>query len=104
MLVTMVGEHAGSRDGVIDSLIAGSGTDTLVASSTQGFYDFGSSDAETTIVNGASSNAAASNTLAFGASLDDQNFLVPAVWQQSSDRPHGNGERGHRRRLVRQCR
>ena len=38
MLVTMVGEHAGSRDGVIDSLIAGSGTDTLVASPTSTWF------------------------------------------------------------------
>ena len=56
------------------TLIAGSGADRLADSGTGGLYQFASGDGNATIVNSGSGKTSASNALAFGSGLSDQNL------------------------------
>ena len=55
-----------------NTLVASTGKVTLVDSGTQGIYQYGPGDGQTTIVNGSSSNTSATNQLNFGSSVSDE--------------------------------
>jgi hypothetical protein len=60
--------------GTGNTLAAGSGSDTLVGSGTNDFYDFSTSSASATVLNGAPGSLSASNELDFGSGLTDENL------------------------------
>lgn len=62
-----------------NTLEAGSGTSTLIDSGSSSFYQFALGDGQATIVNGSSSNGAASNELNFGSGISDEQ-----LWFQQS--------------------
>ncbi|PKU21458.1 beta strand repeat-containing protein [Telmatospirillum siberiense] len=62
-----------TASGLFDTLVAGTGSNRLIATGGNDFYDFGRGSGQAFIVNGAAGNAGPSNELDFGAgSSDDQ--------------------------------
>jgi Ca2+-binding RTX toxin-like protein len=62
--------------GASDTLVAGSGTDTLAATGGGASYQFATGDGQATIVNGAPGSTSASNELDFGGGIADNDLWL----------------------------
>jgi hypothetical protein len=70
-LIAGSGADTLSASGANSTLAAGSGADTLIDSGSSGSYQFAAGDGQATIVNGSPTNAASSNELDFGSGITD---------------------------------
>jgi hypothetical protein len=68
-----------TASGTADTLTAGTGTSTLTNTGSSGFYDYNTGAGQAIIVNGASTNASASNELDFGSGITDNKLWFEHV-------------------------